>query len=140
MPPTSIRLRPEQETELAALARDLAVARPDLAAAAYGGELTPGAVLRLAVARGLAELRRDLTVAIIVGGGAEMARAVAERRAPPAPPPAASPFLPADAPADDHARAVPAALAALDTALAEHGTPDPERTAAWLRELGAGEQ
>jgi hypothetical protein len=76
--PTSIRLRPEQEAELAALARDLAAARPDLAAAAHGGELTPGAVLRLAVARGLAELRRDLSA--------------------PPPAPAASPFLPADAP------------------------------------------
>lgn len=64
MPPTSIRLRPEQEAELAALARDLAAARPDLAAAAHGGELTPGAVLRLAVARGLAELRRDLSAPV----------------------------------------------------------------------------
>lgn len=36
--------------------------------------------------------------------------------------------------------AVAGALAALDAALAEHGAPDPERTAAWLRALGAGGQ
>jgi hypothetical protein len=34
--------------------------------------------------------------------------------------------------------AVAGALAALDIALAEHGAPDPERTAAWLCALGAG--
>ena len=33
--------------------------------------------------------------------------------------------------------AVVGALAALDAALAEHGAPDPERTAAWLCALGA---
>jgi hypothetical protein len=103
--PTSIRLRPEQEAELAALARDLAAARPDLAAAAHGGELTPGAVLRLAVARGLAELRRDLSA--------------------PPPAPAASPSLPADAPADDHARAWPAAPAAPEPPPA--AAPEPPR-------------
>lgn len=95
MPPTSIRLRPEQEAELAALARDLAAATPSLAAAAYGGELTPGAVLRLAVARGLVELRRDLSAPVPA----------------PAPAPPVPPFLPVDAPADDHARAWPAAPA-----------------------------
>ncbi len=36
--------------------------------------------------------------------------------------------------------AVAGALAALDAALAEHGAPDPERTAAWLGALGAGGQ
>lgn len=36
--------------------------------------------------------------------------------------------------------AVASALAALDIALAEHGAPDPERTAAWLGALGAGGQ
>lgn len=36
--------------------------------------------------------------------------------------------------------AVAAALSALDVALAEHGAPDPERTAAWLGALGAGGQ
>jgi hypothetical protein len=34
-------------------------------------------------------------------------------------------------PPEDEARAA-AALAELDRALAEHGAPDPERTAAWL--------
>jgi hypothetical protein len=55
-----VRLTPAQEAELAALALDLAAARPDLADAARGGALTPGAVLRLALARGLRELRGDL--------------------------------------------------------------------------------
>jgi hypothetical protein len=60
MPPTSVRLTPAQEAELAALALDLSGARPELADAARGGALTPGAVLRLALARGLRELRGDL--------------------------------------------------------------------------------
>lgn len=124
--PTSIRLRPEQEAELAALARDLAAARPDLAAAAHGGELTPGAVLRLAVARGLAELRRDLSAPPPLAA----APLVLDPGPPPHPPrypppplhlepwepepvrawpaPAGSPFLAAEAPPDDHARAWPA--------------------------------
>lgn len=100
--PTSIRLRPEQEAELAALARDLAAARPDLAAAAHGGGLTPGAVLRLAVARGLAALRRDLSA--------------------PPPAPAVDPFLPPGAPADDLARAWPAPAPAAPAA-----APEPPR-------------
>jgi hypothetical protein len=57
MPPTSVRLSAAQEAELAALARDLPAVRPDLADAARGGTLTPGAVLRVALTRGLRELR-----------------------------------------------------------------------------------
>ncbi len=127
--PTSIRLRPEQEAELAALARDLAAARPDLAAAAHRGELTPGAVLRLAVARGLAVLRRDLSAPIAD------APLVLDPFPPPLPPrmpppplhldpwepeppraPAGSPLPPPGAPADDHARAWPASVAAPEPA------------------------
>ena len=55
--PTSIRLTTEQAAALAALVLDLPTLRPDLAAL---DPLTPGTVLRLAVARGLAELRADL--------------------------------------------------------------------------------
>lgn len=36
--------------------------------------------------------------------------------------------------------AVSRALVALDLSLAQHGAPDPERTAAWLGALGAGGQ
>jgi hypothetical protein len=57
MAPTSVRLSAAQEAELAALARDLPAVRPDLADAARGGTLTPGAVLRVALTRGLRELR-----------------------------------------------------------------------------------
>ena len=60
MPPTSVRLTPAQEAELAALALDLPAVRRDLADAARGGTLTPGAVLRVALARGLRELRADV--------------------------------------------------------------------------------
>lgn len=55
--PTSVRLTAPQAAEVAALALDLTRARPDLAALS---PLTEGAVLRLALARGLAELRADL--------------------------------------------------------------------------------
>lgn len=90
MRPTSIRLTPEQEAELAALAEALPRGRPELAAVAKGGALKPGAVLRLAVARGLAELRRDVgpdNGAPITGEGID----------------APDPFKPAGAPADGHA-------------------------------------
>jgi hypothetical protein len=132
--PTSIRLRPEQEAELAALARDLPAVRPDLAAAAHGGELTPGAVLRMAVARGLAELRGGLSAP------AADVPLVLDPGPPPRPPrepppplrlepwepepvraPAGSRFLAADAPTDDHARAWPAPAAAPPAA------PEPPR-------------
>jgi hypothetical protein len=103
MPPTSIRLSAAQEAEIAALARALARHNPDAAALARGGALTPGAVLRLAVARGLAELRRDVGPnlgAPITGEGID---------APEPPllldlaPLAPDPFEAADAPADDRA-------------------------------------
>jgi hypothetical protein len=106
MRPTSIRLTPEQEAELAALADALPRVRPDLAIFARGGALSPGAVLRLAVARGLAELRRDVGPnlgAPITGEGID---------APEPPllldlaPLAPDPFEAADAPADDLAGAV----------------------------------
>jgi hypothetical protein len=60
MPPTSIRLSAVQEAEIAALVIALPLRHPYVAALARGGTLTPGAVLRLAVARGLAELRREV--------------------------------------------------------------------------------
>jgi hypothetical protein len=74
--PTSLRLTPAQEAELAALAEALPGRRPDLAAALPSGTPTPGGVLRLALARGLAALRADLE---------------GEPEAPPAAPPATSP-------------------------------------------------
>jgi hypothetical protein len=103
MRPTSIRLTPEQEAELAALVIALPLRDPYVAAMVRGGALTPGAVLRLAVARGLAELRR------VVGpdNGAPITGEAID--APEEPllldraPPADDPFEPADAPADDHA-------------------------------------
>jgi hypothetical protein len=106
MRPTSIRLTPEQEAELAALVIALPLRHPYVAALARGGALTPGAVLRLAVARGLAELRR------VVGpdNGAPITGEAIDAPdepllldlAPPAPP-NRDPFAPAGAPADDHA-------------------------------------
>lgn len=60
MPPTSIRLSAEQEAEIAALVIALPLRDPYVAALARGGTLTPGAVLRLAVARGLAVLRDEV--------------------------------------------------------------------------------
>jgi hypothetical protein len=138
MPPTSVRLTPAQEAELAALALDLAAARPDLADAARGGALTPGAVLRLALARGLRELRGDLAAAAADDDDAPL---VLDPGPPPLPPRDPYPPVrldpwepepirpPAGAPLGEGAAA---ALAELDRALAEHGAPDPERTAAWV--------
>jgi hypothetical protein len=60
MRPTSIRLTPEQEAQLAVLADALPRVRPDLTVFVRGGVLTPGAVLRLALVRGRAALRRDV--------------------------------------------------------------------------------
>lgn len=118
MRPTSIRLTPDQEAELAALVIALPLRDPYVAAVARGGTLTPGAVLRLAVARGLAALRRDvgpdlappvrgvsfdlpedeLPVGCDDLGGplAPVAAALHPNGAP-------DPFKAADAPADDHA-------------------------------------
>jgi hypothetical protein len=64
MAPTSVRLSAAQEAELAALALDLPAVRPDLADAARGGTLTPGAVLRVALTRGLRELRGYLAAPV----------------------------------------------------------------------------
>ena len=59
--PTPVRLTPELRAEAEALAVDLAAAgRPEALAA--GGRWGRGAVLRLAVARGLADLRAELEV------------------------------------------------------------------------------
>ena len=60
MPPTSIRLSAAQEAELAALVIALPLRDPHVAAMVRGGALTPGAVLRLAVSRGLAVLRDEV--------------------------------------------------------------------------------
>jgi hypothetical protein len=122
MAPTSVRLSAAQEAELAALARDLPAVRPDLADAARGGTLTPGAVLRVALARGLRELRGYLAApddddAPLVLDPGPPPLPPTDRRPPvrldpwepePIRPPAGSPFLPAGAPPDDHARAWPA--------------------------------
>lgn len=72
--PTSIRLTTEQAEALAALVLDLPTVRPDLAAL---DPLTPGTVLRLAVARGLAELRADLDRATAAKPAFEPSAAVA---------------------------------------------------------------
>jgi len=117
MPPTSIRLSAAQEAEIAALVIALPLRHPYVAAMARGGTLTPGAVLRWAVIRGLAELRREVGPDLgppitgeaidapeepVVGcddlGGslAPVAAALHPNGAP-------DPFEDADAPADDHA-------------------------------------
>ena len=104
MPPTSIRLSAAQEAEIAALVIALPLRHPYVAALARGGTLTPGAVLRLAVARGLAELRREVGPDV-----APPVRGVSfdlPEDEPPVldlAPPAPDPFASADAPADDRA-------------------------------------
>jgi hypothetical protein len=60
MPPTSIRLSAAQEAEIAALVIALPLRHPYVAAMARGGTLTPGAVLRWAVIRGLSVLRDEV--------------------------------------------------------------------------------
>lgn len=102
MPPTSIRLSAAQEAEIAALVIALPLRQPYVAALARGGALTPGAVLRLAVARGLAELRREVGADWWppITGDQPDAPAPPLDLAPPAPP-APDPFAPAGAPADD---------------------------------------
>jgi len=103
MPPTSIRLSAAQEAEIAALVIALPLRHPYVAAMARGGTLTPGSVLRWAVIRGLAELRREV--------GPDLGPPITGEAidAPEAPllldlaPLAPDPFEAADAPADDRA-------------------------------------
>lgn len=59
----SIRLTGGQVAELARLAVDLQQVRPDLAALARGGEMSPYTVLRLALDRGLRALAEDVATA-----------------------------------------------------------------------------
>ena len=105
MPPTSIRLSAAQEAEIAALVIALPLRHPYVAALARGGALTPGAVLRLAVARGLAVLRDEVGPDLGPPITGEEIDAPEEPLlldlAPPAPP-NRDPFAPAGAPADDH--------------------------------------
>lgn len=61
--PTSVRLTAAQLAELEALAEELTATRPDLVALSSGDGLSAYAVLRLAVARGLAALRQELDAA-----------------------------------------------------------------------------
>lgn len=60
MRPTSVRLTDRQLAELERLRVELVAGRPELAALARTGELTPYAVLRLAIDRGLRELAADV--------------------------------------------------------------------------------
>ena len=80
MPPTSIRLSAAQEAELAALVIALPLRDPHVAAMVRGGALTPGAVLRLAVARGLEVLRRLLGQRPALQAAAGPRRSMARRR------------------------------------------------------------
>jgi hypothetical protein len=59
----SIRLTGGQVEEMARLAVELQRVRPDLAALARGGEMSPYTVLRLAVERGLRALAEDVATA-----------------------------------------------------------------------------
>jgi hypothetical protein len=127
--PTSLRLTPAQEAELAALAEALPARRPDLAAGLPGGAATPGGVLRLALAHGLRALRAELEEAA-ADPGADPGRADEEAAAAELPTPApAQPVGVAEALAAMRADLVADVRAALAELRLDPGAP-PAPTAA----------